>query len=712
MTMKTVLQSEQNECGLACLAMIASHFGDYSDLSTLRNRFSISLKGVTLIQLMRHAAALNMSARPLRLDVAEISMLRLPCILHWDMNHFVVLKRVKRRLNGDFIFLIVDPAVGERRITIAEVSQHFTGVALELTPTAYFEKKPITLPLKISDIVGKIHGLRGAISIVISLAFVLEIFTIVTPLFNQFVIDEVIVSGDSDLLTVLVFGFGILLVSQTAIGLARSWILMRWSVSIGFQWTSRIFSHMIKLPIDFFEKRHLGDLLSRFGSINSIQNTLTSLFVTSLLDGLMTILSLGMMISYSWKLSSIVVVTVILYALLRWVFYFPGREAARERLILSAKENSHFIETLRAIVPLKLYGREVERRSRWQNLKQDVINRDVKTQKIGILFQTANSAISGSQSLMLFFFGAKLVMNNELTIGMLMSFSSYAGTFTVRIFSLIDLLVNLRMLGMHTERLADIVLEKPEEESLIETNLDRISGTIELRNIKFRYADGEPWILNDLSLKIPAGQSIALIGSSGCGKTTLCKVMLGLLIPTEGEVFIDDIPIKQLGLSTYRQLVGTVMQDDLLLSGSLQDNISFFDGKVEIWQVEKCAQFAAIHEEILSMPMGYQTLIGEMGNGLSGGQKQRILLARALYKSPKILCLDEATSHLDIDNEERVNKAISSLQLTRIMVAHRPETIRAADRVVKIFEGKAFELSQYDFKLATKINEDMITTEL
>jgi len=360
--------------------------------------------------------------------------------------------------------------------------------------------------------------------------------------------------------------------------------------------------------------------------------------------------------------------------------------------VLSAKESSHFLQTMRAITPLKLFGRESERRARWQNMQQDVINRDVKTQKLGILFKVANTTISAMQGLALFYLGAKAVMQNSLTVGMLMAFSSYAGTFSARVFSLIDVFSSVKMLSLHAERLADIVLESVEPDAEQESDLSHLRCDITLSKVKFRYAEGEPWILNGVDLHIPAGQSIAIVGASGCGKSTLCKMILGLLPPTEGEVLIDGIPITQLGLRAYRRLVGTVMQDDILLTGSLQDNISFFDPQLDLVRVAACAAHAAISHEIAAMPMGYQTLVGDMGSSLSGGQKQRVLLARALYKQPRILALDEATSHLDIDNEFRVNQALSRMQLTRIMVAHRRETIDMADRVVLLEGGIAKEV--------------------
>jgi ATP-binding cassette subfamily B protein RaxB len=690
--MKAIRQTETSECGLACLAMVAGHYGYHVDLADLRRRFLISAKGATLAQLIRHAASMQLAARPLRVELDMLQHLKTPCILHWNLNHFVVLKKVSKSLRGNITVIILDPAKGERRLLLQDISDNFTGVALELSPNPDFTVKDERKHLSIRDLTGRILGLRRAVVQVMALAVALEVFAICAPLFNQFVIDEVIVGGDRELLSVLVIGFALMLIVQTAIGLARSWFLMRWSVDVGFQWSTRVFSHLCRLPSVYFEKRHLGDIVSRFGSIGAIQGTLTSLFFESALDGLMALLALCMMLLYSPKLSLIVIAAVAAYVLLRWFFYYPFREASQERLVLAAKENSHFLESMRAVTPVKLFGQEAQRCARWQNLKQDVINRDVETQKLGIVFKLGNTAIFGAQGLGVFYLGAGLVMQNTLTVGMLMAFSSYASTFSGRLFSLVDLVVNLKMLSMHGARLADIVLEPVEEEAELETDISRLEHSISLCNIRFRYADGEPWLLNGIDLTIPAGQSISIIGASGCGKTTLCKIILGLLQPTEGEVLIGGIPVNRLGLKAYRQLIGTVMQDDSLLSGSILDNISFFNPQVEQEWIFHCARLAAIHDDVAAMPMGYQTLIGDMGSSLSGGQKQRILLARALCKQPKILALDEATSHLDVANELRVNQALAQLQLTKIVIAHRPETINASERIVAIESGKIVEL--------------------
>jgi ATP-binding cassette subfamily B protein RaxB len=689
--MRLIRQTEATECGLACLAMIADHYGYRTDLASLRRRFPVSLKGMSMDHLVRHASALGLAARPVRLELDDLDQLTCPCILHWNLQHFVVLEKVRRTWRGVVQVVILDPAIGRRVLSLAAVSRSFTGVAMEMQPTPAFERRDPPKRIVVAELAGKVIGLRRAVVQILALALALEILTLASPLFNQFVIDQVVVSGDRELLKVLVIAFGLLLATQTALSVARGLFLMRWNLELGLQWSIRVFAHLIRLPAGYFERRQLGDVVSRFGSTGAIQGILSSLLVENALDGLMAILALAMMLSYSGGLTAVVMAGAGTYALLRWRFYTPLREATQERLLLAAKESSHFIESIQAIIPIKLFGREPERMMRWQNLKVDVVNRDIRTQRLDIGFRACSNTLFGLQTVGLFYLGADLILSNSLTVGMLTAFGSYASTFSSRMFKLIDMVVNIRMLSVHTERLADIALEPVEEAGAHRTDTDRLVASITLRNVRYRYGEGEPWIIDGVDLHIPSGQSVALVGPSGCGKTTLCKIILGLLPPTEGEVLVDNIPIRQLGLANYRELVGTVMQDDVLLSGSIIDNIVFYDAPGDLEHAFECARIAAIHDDIVAMPMGYHTVIGDLGSSLSGGQKQRILLARALYKRPRILALDEATSHLDVNNERRVSQAIHQLQLTRIIVAHRPETIQSAQRIVAMDGGRIVE---------------------
>lgn len=688
--MKLFLQTQSTECALACLAMICSAHGAHFELSEIRRRCSISQKGTTLQQLVEYANQLGFTSRPLSLQLEETAQLALPCILHWDMNHFVVLTRVSR---GGRRFHISDPAIGERVLTLSELSEHFTGVALELTPGSQFTKRDAPPKVSLNELTSGYHGTRAALLMIFSVSIALELFSLGAPLLNQLVIDDVLGAGDKDLLTVLIVGFALILLIQTTIGFFRGWLVLMLSQSISIQWAGNVFNHLVRLPLDYFEKRHLGDIASRFSSVSALQKTLTTSAIEALIDGLLAVGALGMMIWYSGPLSAITIASVALYGLLRIAFYKAFKIAATERIFLAAKESSHFLESVRAIAPLKLFGRESEREARWRNLMVDVQNRDVRTAKMGVIFAGAKTFILGAENLAVLWVGALLIIGSQnddggtWTVGMLMAYMSYKGQFSARVVSLIGFLVEFRMLSMHTERLGDITTEAKDDTGRGEGDLSHLPRTLELRNVSFRYAEGEPWILRNVNLNVNAGEMVALTGPSGSGKTTLLKVALGLLSPSEGEVLYGGIPVRKLGLGSYRGIVGTVLQDDALFSGSIEDNICFFDIDVAPERIVECARLAHIHEEITKMPMGYHTLIGDLGSGISGGQKQRILLARAFYKRPSVLALDEATSHLDTANEKRVNSSIRSLNLTAFVIAHRTETVAASDRIVRLDRG-------------------------
>jgi len=678
-----LLQSEAAECGLACLAMVGDYWGHRIDLANMRRRFSVSLKGTTLKSLIAMAVGLDLQPRSLKLDIHHLSQLRLPCVLHWDMNHFVVLKNVARGYAT-----IHDPAVGERRMAMADVANHFTGVALELTPGESFVKLEERQQFSLLSLMGPVDGLKRGLAQLLLLGLALQVCALAAPFYLQWMVDGALLAADRNLATVLGIGFLLLVLLQTVIGAVRSWATTALATSLNFQWLGKTFDHLMHLPLPWFEKRHLGDIVSRFGSIQTIQRSLTTQFVEGLIDGLLVVATLAVMLIYSRLLASVSVISVLLYISLRWVIFRGLREATAEQILHASRQNTFFIESARGIQSVRLFHRQTERRIGWMNALAEQFNADLRIARLTISFQTANTLLFNAERVIVVWLGALAVMDSRFTVGMLFAFLSYKEQFSQRIASLVDRSFELRMLRLHGERVADIVLTERERE-LCDMEIDAadVQPSIEVRNLSFRYADSEPFVLKGLNLCVPAGQCIAIAGASGCGKTTLLKLILGLLEPTEGEIVVGGIPLKHLGLANFRQLLGTVMQDDQLFAGSITDNICFFDAQPDLERIRECAGLAAIHGEIMAMPMNYNTLIGDIGSGLSGGQKQRILLARALYRQPKILLLDEATSHLDVWNEKLVNAAIKDISMTRILVAHRPETIAMADRVVVMKRG-------------------------
>ena len=679
---EVLLQTEAAECGLACLGMIAAWHGHLIDLPTLRRRFAISMKGTTLRHLGDIAARMNLSSRAVRLDLDELADLRTPCILHWDLDHFVVLVRATRA--G---IRILDPANGERRMTLAAASRHFTGVALEVTPMDSFVPRVEKRTVSLRSMTGRTVGLNKSFLQVVVLALSLELTVLASPFFMQWVVDGAIVSADRDLLLLLALGFCLLVVLQAALALARSWVVLFVSTHLSLQWSDNVLGHLLRLPMSWFERRHMGDVVSRFGAVATIQRTLTNTLVESVIDGLLASGTLLLMLLYSAGLAAIVLVSVLLYALLRWAAYGPLRAATEEQIILNARANSLFIESVRAIAAIKLFGHEEQRRGASMNANVNATNRMLATEKMALLFQLGQTLLYGIENVVIVYFGALAVIEGGFSVGMLFAFVSYRATFSARVGALVDKWAQVAMLRLQAERLADIVLERAEEAGSDRGGTETGDGTLEVRGLSFRYGDAEPWVLRDLSLSIAPGECVAITGSSGCGKTTLLKILLGLLTPTEGEVVIGGRPIARLGLRRYRELVGAVMQEDHLLAGSIAENIAFFDASPDRRRIEACARAAAVHDDISAMPMGYATLIGDMGSSLSGGERQRILLARALYKRPKLLFLDEATSHLDVNRELAINAAIRTMAFTRILVAHRPQTIASADRLVVLDRG-------------------------
>ncbi len=679
-----VLQTEAAECGVACLTMLIGYFGYHTDLADLRRRFGVSLKGATLKDLIRVADQVGLATRPVRMELEELSLLKTPCILHWDLNHFVILKHVGRNH-----VVIHDPAEGVRRLTIAEVSKHFTGVAVEVTPTNTFEPAQAPPRIKLRQMLGRFTGVKRALFQLLILAFAIEIFSIVSPLFMQWVVDQVLVSADRDLLTILVIGFSLLLFIRVAVSTMRGWMLMVLSASLKVQARTNLFSHLVHLPSSYFEARHLGDVMSRFDSQDTILKAITTELIEIVLDGLMVSITLLIMFLYAPSLAWLVVGTAGIYALMRIVSYAPLRQASAEAIVWGAKRDSHFLETLRGVKTIKLFNAQENRRSHWLYLLVETVNRQLTTQKLKLILKTANSLLLGSLTILVVWLGAQRVMDNAMSIGMLLAFIAYKDQFIGRVSELIDRLVDLQMLKLHAERLADIALTQPEpRQSLNLSKYPSNPASIEVRDVHFRYGENDPIVLNGVSFSVQAGESVAIAGLSGCGKTTLLKLLAGLLTPTKGEILMDGEPLKLVGVDQYRSMIGVVMQDDQLFAGSIADNISFFAEDPDPDQIEDCAKRAAIHDDIISMPMGYHSLIGDMGTTLSGGQKQRVLIARALYQQPRILLLDEATSHLDLQRERAVVAAIGDAQITRIIVAHRPETMRAASRVIALQAGK------------------------
>ncbi len=674
----TIYQSEAAECGLACLAMMACYHGHDLDLVYLRHRHPISLKGVTLEDIIRVAEVLNLSSRALRLEPDEFDQLLIPCILHWDLNHFVVLKKVTSKY-----IIANDPAIGERKYNFKEISEKFSGIALELTPNNAFSKISEKSDLKLSSFWSGLTNIKGLLLQIFSLSLALQIFAMASPFYMQTAIDKVVISNDIQLLKILALGFTGLMILSIFTSTLRSFIVLRMGTQMSMQVGSNLFDHLIRLPLSFFEKRHVGDIVSRYSSSSSIYNFVTHGLIEVSLDGIMMIGMLALILIYSPLLASIVLASLSLYAGIRVISYNMLRQKMEESIIKSAAQSSVFMESIRGVLSIKLFGKESQRQSYWQNKFVESLNSGIAVSRLNIWFSVINKSIFGLENIVIVYFAIRLILQGQLSIGMTFAFMAYKANFSGRVAALVEKVIQYNLLKLHLDRLSDIVLTKPEffpgDQGSNLAN-SRLSGKIELVDLGFRYSENEPFVFRHVNLVINPNDSVAITGKSGSGKTTLLKIILGLIEPSEGEVLVDGKSTTAWNIQELRSQVGSVMQEDCLFAGSIAENISFFDPRIDFRRVKRVAFEASILGDILAMPMAFETMVGELGSSLSGGQKQRIYLARALYKEPKILVLDEATAHLDVNNEKLINKQLSKWEMTRVIAAHRQETIDSAKK--------------------------------
>lgn len=672
-------QTESAECGLVSIAMIASYYGHNINLVALRMQYCSHYMGSRLGDLVSLAKELNFHTRAVKVELDEIKNLRMPCILHWELNHFVVLSKVTKNY-----FEIHDPALGRRIISHSKMNTSFTGIALECTPSQSFQKVHVANVITLKDILRWMPNINKPLLNVMFMSMFIELMSLTSPLYMQLIVDDVLINSDKELLLTIIIVSIIILITNILISSVRSWAILTLSTLLNSYWLRNVFSYLLSLPMSFFEKRQIGDITSRFNSATSIQQTITSYFIESFLDGLMAIGTLFLMFIYSVKLSIVAIVALIIYTVIRFVWYGYLKELTEEQLVINAKEDSYFIETLRGIQSLKVFQKTNERESIWINLLTDGFNIGIKLEKANVLYKFVNSMTSGVNQSMMLWLGASLVMENKISVGMYMAFMAYSIQFSIRMSSLVDNLISLKMIRLHIDRLSDIILSKPEEDNAGGVFPSDFQAEIEFKKVFFRYSKEQPFIIKDLSFKVSPGEVVALTGPSGCGKSTILKLILGFYQPESGDILVSGVSIKHWNKDALREKISCVMQDDILFNCSIYDNIAFMDISHSADRVIQASRLAFIDDKINTLPMGYNTVIGDIGCFLSGGQQQRIILARALYKMPRIILLDEATSNLDSDTENKINEMINNLGLTALVVAHRKETIDSAQRIIHI----------------------------
>ncbi|MET3667204.1 ATP-binding cassette subfamily B protein RaxB [Caulobacter sp. 1776] len=663
--------------------MVGAYHGHDIDLNGVRQRFAISSSGTTLRGLIDLSRQLGLAARPLRIDLEGLLNLPLPAILHWNLNHFVVLKAInKGRL------ILHDPSNGVVSMTLKSASPHFTGVVLEITPTDDFAPLSARLPVGLGSLWRRLRGGASSAAFLLTVSLAVQATSFLAPLQLQLIVDEVIVRNNADLLVVIASAFFLLMIAQVALSAARDWSLQILGGQLVMQMVGNLFRHLVRLPTSYFEKRHIGDIVSRLGAVRFVQDTLTQGAVTVAIDGLMAIAAGCVLFLYAPKLALAVFAGLAAIVLLNLAFYPRLKALTENGLALSAQEQSYLMETVRGITTVKLLGGEAQREGAWRNLFVNTLNANIRLQRLAIWQSSLQNLVLGTQIAIVVYIATRDVLAaNGFSIGMLTAFLAFRQMFMDRTLSLVAKAQQFQVMGVYLDRLGDIVTQEPET-VVSEPVSGRTPGEISIRGLGFRYGATDAWVFQRLDLDVRDGEFLAITGASGIGKSTLLKLMLGLQAPVEGDIFISGVRASAQRWRGWRERTGVVTQDDRLMSGSLADNIAFFDPDMRMDKVVEAAKAAEIHDDIERMPMNYRTLVGDMGSSLSGGQRQRVLLARALYRDPAILILDEGTANLDPEVEEAIAVRIGAMRATRIVVAHRPALIERADRVLKLVDGE------------------------
>lgn len=693
--MPVLLQMNSVECGAACLAMVLSHFGRVTRVAECTDKLGAGRDGLTARALVDTARRYGMDVRALSLSPADLAHLTGPVIAHWEFNHFLVVTR----WSAEGVE-VVDPAYGRRRLTSEEFAAGFTGVAIVCTPGAGFEPSPARAYPWRGHIRPFLVCHAGLISQILAASLLLQGFGLVVPLLSKVIVDDVLPHRDRNLLTVLALGLAVVVLSQGLLQYLRAIVVVVLRERLDVRLVPSLMDRLFRLPYRFFEQRRAGDLIARIGSLSTLRDALTAQAISTVLDGALAVGYLVLVLGQDLAMGIAVLALGLVQVVLIERAGARERDLTRRELMADAAAQSYLVEALTGVATVKASGAEERALQHWSKLFRTHLQVGVLRGQHAALVEAVLAVPRGLAVLLPLWLGASRVLDGGMSLGSMLATTALATAALMPLSSLVTSVQRLQGLSAHVDRLADIVFAIPEQDPARFLQTPRLSGRIEVDKVHFRYDPHSPLALTEVSVTIVPGQKVAIVGRSGSGKSTLGKVLLGLHPPSEGTVRYDGLAIQDLELRSLRRQFGVVMQDPALFSGSIRDNLAFVEPSAELARVEEAAQLAAIHEDIVAMPMGYETLLSEGGAGLSGGQRQRLALGRAVLHRPSVLLLDEATSHLDVATEAAVERNLAQLASTRIVIAHRLSTVRDADLILVMDGGRIVERGTHQELLA------------
>jgi len=678
------------ECGAACLAMILNYHGRKTTIAEVRETCSLGRDGLSGLTIVRAARGYGLRVRAYSIEVDQIKHLALPAIVHWGFNHFVVLESLSARWAE-----IVDPGRGRVRLTLEEFKEDFTGVILTFEPGNQFQGasgvKDATSIWSYFTTMFSGSSAKGALAQILGASLLLQICGLVVPVFTKVLVDQVVPPRNSDLLSLYGIAMVVMILAQTVTSFLRSVCLIYLRGRLDSQLMLGFVEHLLSLPFNFFQQRASGDLLMRLTSNNLLRETLTNQTLSVILDGLFMLLYLYLLLMVAPEFGLLALAVALLQAgvLLgarRQIYHLTQLDLAA-----SAEEQSCLIESIKGVAFLKASGAEDRAYDRWSNLFFKRLNISLERGRLSAVIETALFMLRSLAPVLLLWLGATYVLDNRMSVGMMLAMNALAAAFLTPVLTLVASGQQLQVAGAHLDRILDVLEAEPEQSAGGGLIAPPLKGQIELRDVSFQYSGEAAFALKNISCRIEPGQKVALVGATGSGKSTLATILLGLFRPTQGEVYYDGVPLRDLNYQSLRNQFGVVLQDPVIFSGSIRQNITFGLQNYLFQDMVEAAKEACLHDEIIRMPMGYETVISEGGTNLSGGQRQRLALARALVRRPSILLLDEATSHLDSLTEASVDQNLGDLSCTRIVIAHRLSTISNADQILALKDGEAIE---------------------
>lgn len=676
-----VRQSTSTECGLACVAMLANYFGIATDLTSLRRRYSVSLKGATLASIDRCCRDLGLSTRAIRCDYRELRNVKTPCVLHWRFNHFVILASVLAR--G---LVLYDPARGIVTEPHSLAGDAFTGIVLEVKSESRIRRAALPVQLKLRNLLAAGADISRKFLAGLLLALICELLFLTSPFYLQIVIDEVLARGDPLLLNVVASVFLVLLLFQLLANAMRQLTFLYLGHVTSFDITSRVLRRLFRLPIRFFRSRELGDIQHRIQSLHHIQRFIVQGVPALVLDSLFVILISGVLALYEPGLTLLMFVVLALWCLWRTTIFHRSLRLSNDIAQAESSVQTHLLESLRAVQSIKISNGEPQRQAEWQNLFANATNTRIRLGKLQVADAAVRTFLFQGARIVAIYWLARNGLTQQMTIGAISAYVAYLGMFTTRCTGIVDRIMEYKLLDVPLRRLSDVIFSAEERDQ--GRDVSSGIGNIELRKLSFSYSHNEAPILRDCSALFQESALTVVAGSSGAGKSTLLQLIAGNVSIEEGELLLAGRSIAELSLKSLRSKMATVFQDDALLKGSVAENIALFSAEIDMARVREAAIAACIASDLEALPMAYETRIGDLGSSLSCGQVQRILLARAFYRRPALLLLDEASSGLDCALERRVIASLKQLPATKIVVSHSDLMLQAADDVLWLHKGR------------------------